>query len=102
MADSIIFKIKDLNDELKNMPGTVQNHDAKIPDLFDELIIDKQLKNKVEKLYRDGHHARAVEEAYKYIDNLVKKMSGESSSALSGSKLMNQTFSPANPKLKFN
>jgi uncharacterized protein (TIGR02391 family) len=47
----------------------------------------------------DRHYARAVEEAYKCLDNVVKDKSGLS---ISGKDLMNQAFSEKNPILKLN
>ena len=67
--------------------------------LFDVLITNKRLNKTVKKLYEDGHHARAVEEAYKFLDNIVKKTSGVNES---GSKLMQTVFSVGNPVLMLN
>jgi len=69
-------------------------------DVFDELVTDKQLKRIVEKLFRDGHHARAVEEAFKFIDNLVKRLSKQNN--LSGASLMTKAFSADRPLLRLN
>ena len=69
---------------------------------FDELITNKSLRKKTRKLFVDGHHARAVEEAYKLIDNFVKKKSNLIDTPLTGSNLMNRAFSPNNPILKLN
>mgnify|MGYP000771987119 FL=1 len=51
------------------------NHDFSIIDAtetesnntstYDAVITNKALRRKTEKLFKDGHHARAVEEAYK-------------------------------------
>ena len=71
-------------------------------DLFDELITNKVLHKKTEKLFKDGHHARAVEEAYKYIDNIVKSKSGMSQSSITGSALMQKSFTSNKPILKLN
>ena len=81
MIDIIFEQIKELNDELKTLPGIVQvepqgsveRYDT--PDLFYQLVTDIELRAVVEKLFRDGHHARAVEESYKFIDNLVNRYS---------------------------
>lgn len=67
---------------------------------LDVLITNKTLYNKVHKLFTDGHHARAVEEAFKLIDNTVKQLSNITD--LSGSHLMNKVFSVNNPILRFN
>lgn len=68
--------------------------------LFDSLVTDRELKKVTEKLFVDGHHARAVEEAYKFLNNLVKKRSGLNSA--DGAGLMRQAFSANSPVLKLN
>ncbi len=107
MIDIFFDEIKELSNELKTLPGIVQlkpqgrveRYDA--PDLFSQLVTDIELRSVVEKLFRDGHHARAVEESYKFIDNLVKEKS-EAESGLTGSKLMTTVFSVGNPVLRIN
>lgn len=107
MIDIIIDQIKELSDELKTLPGiaqlepqgSVEQYDT--PDLFSQLVTDMELRAVVEKLFRDGHHARAVEESYKFIDNLVKGKS-EAEAGLTGSKLMTTVFSVGNPVLRIN
>ena len=86
---------------MKSMPGVTQQNvlTASDIDAFEALITNETLKNKVEKLFRDGHHSRAVEEAYKYLDNFVKKASGIEES---GAKLMQAAFSFNNPILMLN
>lgn len=69
---------------------------------YDNLITNKTLKKKTEKLYKDGHHARAVEEAYKLLDNLVKKKANLQNTNLTGAKLMQMALSPSKPLLKLN
>ena len=99
--DSIFQSISDLNEALHSLKGleTVsEKQDSEIC-LYDLLILDQHLRKKTRKLFMDGHHARAVEEAFKYVDNLVKQSSGV---VLSGSKLMQDVFSPNNPKLRIN
>ena len=71
-------------------------------DFFDELVTNKTLRKKTEKLFKDGHHARAVEEAYKLLDNIVKNKSGMSQSSTTGSALMQKAFTPNKPILKLN
>jgi len=70
--------------------------------LYDELITETQLRKKTEKLFNDGHYARAVEEAYKLLDNIVKKRSGISNGSVSGAPLMTTVFSAKKPILKLN
>lgn len=64
---------------------------------YDELITNGMLRKKTEKLFNDGHHARAVEEAYKLLDNIVQKRAGLQNS---GAALMQKAFSPNAPILK--
>lgn len=70
--------------------------------LYDEVVTNKSLRKKTEKLFKDGHHARSVEEAYKVLDNLVKKKAGLTETDLTGSSLMQTVFSPKKPILKLN
>lgn len=101
LNELIFAEIKLLYSELKDAEGIEKDS---IPErssniLFDQIITDNQLIRKTRKLFVDGHHARAIEEAYKYIDNLVKSKSGLD---ITGSKLMLQVFSVNNPILKMN
>lgn len=78
MDKTIFLKVKRLQEDIDASSGVLPRKDVEkqLPvDAFDQLVTDKALRKTVEKLYRDGHHARAVEEAYKFIDNLVKKNS---------------------------
>jgi uncharacterized protein (TIGR02391 family) len=65
--------------------------------LYYDLVRDEDLKSTTEKLFFDGHYASAVEEAYKCLNNIVKKKSG---STADGANLMRSVFSPKNPTLK--
>ncbi len=67
--------------------------------LYDILVKSEELRDATRKLFLDGHYARAVEEAYKCINNTVKAKSYLSKD---GQDLMNQTFSEKNPILKLN
>lgn len=71
-------------------------------ELFDEVVTNKALRKKTEKLFKDGHHARSVEEAYKLLDNLVKNKADLAKTDLTGSSLMQTVFSPKNPVLRLN
>jgi len=105
MAQEIFIKSINLQHEINAMKGILPQSDYKKIDnkeLFNTLITDSNLRKLVWKLFEEGHHARAVEEAYKYIDNLVKKRAGLSSSTLTGAKLMNKVFNNQNPILKIN
>lgn len=70
--------------------------------LYDEMITNGQLRKKTEKLFKDGHHARAVEEAFKLLDNYVKKKASLENTDKTGQSLMQHVFSPNRPILKFN
>lgn len=82
--------------------GAIERSSTPIKTTYDSVISNKTLRKKTEKLFKDGHHARAVEEAYKLLDNLVKKKAGLQQTDLTGSKLMQSVFSPSKPILKLN
>ena len=67
---------------------------------FDEAVTDGSLRSASRKLFSDGHYARAVEEAFKCLNNTVKSKSGLSK--LDGDTLMREAFSVNNPKLRLN
>ena len=95
MDKTIFLKVKRLQEDIDASSGVLPRKDVEkqLPvDAFDQLVTDKALRKTVEKLYRDGHHARAVEEAYKFIDNLVKKTAKQGDTNLTGSKLMTTIF----------
>lgn len=84
------------------MPGIVEHElsfEHKATNTFDTFITNRNLRKITKKLYEDGHHARAVEEAYKHLDNIVRKFSGINET---GAKLMQSAFSPNNPHIKLN
>ena len=80
-----------------NLKTTNEKYDA-----YNIVVTNNKLRKKTEKLFRDGHHARAVEEAFKLIDNLVKKKASLENTDLTGAKLMQNVFSANNPILKLN
>ena len=65
---------------------------------FDALVTDPDLSATCRTLYRDGHHARAVEEAFKFLAYAVKGRSGEA--VRDGQDLMLYVFNPDNPVLR--
>jgi uncharacterized protein (TIGR02391 family) len=67
--------------------------------LYDILVTSSPLRDATRKLFLDGYYARAVEEAYKCLNNVVKDKSGL---PIDGKDLMNQAFSEKNPILKLN
>lgn len=68
-------------------------------ELYDILVKSKAIRDATRKLFVDRHYARAVEEAYKCLDNVVRDKSGLSTS---GKDLMDKVFSGKNPILKLN
>lgn len=67
---------------------------------FGDLDVHPEIGRAVEKLFRDGHYANAVEDACKVLDGLVKIRSARFD--LSGTDLMQTVFSPKTPVLRFN
>lgn len=100
MYSDVLLSISKLQNEINELPGIVAGFDQE--DAFSEMITDIGLKKHTEKLFRDGHHARAVEEAFKYLDNIVKKTAQLKENKLTGAPLMNRVFSASTPILKLN
>ena len=100
----LLYLAKAIDSDLRSIGVTR----AKIAELqpgsltYDELILEPQLRKKTEKLFKDGHHARAVEEAFKLLDNLVKKRAGLEGSVVSGASMMQNVFSVNEPILRLN
>lgn len=67
--------------------------------LYDELVLDPDLRGATRALYRDGHYTRSVEEGCKALIDLVKRRSGL---AADGTPLMEAAFSEKNPRLRIN
>lgn len=64
---------------------------------FDERNIHTEIGAVSRKLFDDGHYSQATFEAFKYLDNEVKKLSKINDS---GHKLMMLAFAEASPKIK--
>ena len=67
---------------------------------FEELVTDRQLQQVSGSLFRDSHYARAVEEAFKYLNNAVKEKSQLVNQ--DGAALMRTAFSSHSPLLLLN
>lgn len=67
---------------------------------FDEVVINEALRSASRRLFADGHYARAVEEAFKCMNNEVKRKSEVLDS--DGSGLMKRAFSANSPILRLN
>lgn len=67
---------------------------------FDQIVDDDELRQTCRALFLDGYYALAVEEAYKCVNNIVKRLSGLNH--LDGVNLMKNAFSLNNPVLRLN
>ena len=67
---------------------------------FEQLVTDSQLKQVSGPLFRDRHYARAVEEAFKLLNNAVKEKSAIANQ--DGAGLMQTAFSANSPVLYLN
>lgn len=102
-ATGVLLAVNGLQNELNNLPGQISTHSSdsgQVVDPFDVFVTDKELAKITKKLFSDGHHARSVEEGFKFLNNLVKKQSGLNK--LDGANLMRQAFSANAPVLKLN
>ena len=101
-VNTLLFA-KKLHEELKSLGVSTSKSVSDVPDKsqYDTLVTEPSLRKKTEQLFKDGHHARAVEEAYKLLDNIVKKRAGITDSK-TGASLMQHAFSAINPLLRLN
>ena len=101
IASGLSNFLRSLNDagyevrRIETQPETPES-----PNLFQELITDSQLRQASGPLFRDRHYARAVEEAFKYLNNAVKDKSGRTEG--DGASLMQTVFSANAPILLLN
>lgn len=68
--------------------------------LYEGMQFHKEIINASEQLFKDGHYAPAIFEAFKAVNNFVKKKTGKSD--LDGKDLMAQAFRLENPIIKLN
>ena len=97
MSD-ILRSLGEAGYEIRRVAPTVTG--PKSRDCFDEVVTNEPIRQVSGDLFRNGHYARAVEEAFKCLNNAVKDKSGRSSA--DGSGLMKTVFSANSPVLKFN
>lgn len=104
MFANLLREMSFLQKDLDFLGGgrAISSANEDIPEIFDQIVTDPILREKTRKLFRDGHHSRAVEEAYKYLDNLVKKTAALPDKKLTGSSLMQKVFSSDRPVLRIN
>ncbi len=67
--------------------------------LFDKMKLHPKIIEASESLFKDGHYAPAILEAFKAVNNFVKQKTGKS---LDGKALMAEVFSERNPCIKLN
>jgi uncharacterized protein (TIGR02391 family) len=73
---------------------------ADVPDplaLFDAIVTEPELRDETRQLFADGHYPQAVEEGFKYLNNLVKRRTNLNAD---GSGLMTNAFSLNDPLLR--
>lgn len=97
-AGELLRSISEAGYELRSVRQSGQ--DRTWADLFDELVTSEPLREASGSLFRDGHYARAVEEAFKCLNNAVRDKSGLTSP--DGVRLMRSAFSANDPVLKLN
>ena len=67
---------------------------------FDSVVTDRKLRQLCRKLLADGHYTLAVEQAFKFVNNMVKEKSGVGDK--DGADLMWKVFSDNSPGLMLN
>ena len=67
---------------------------------FDSVVTDRKLRQLCRKLLADGHYTLAVEQAFKFVNNMVKEKSGVGDK--DGADLMWNVFSDNSPGLMLN
>lgn len=68
--------------------------------LYDRLVTSEPIREASRKLFRDRHFARAVEEAFKCLNNAVRDKAGLQ--GIDNRELMQKTFSAKTPALRLN
>lgn len=68
-------------------------------DLYDTLVTDLALRKATRTLYRDEHYVQAVNEAYKVVNNTVKK---KAATDKDGGPMMMVVFDRTKPVLRLN
>ena len=68
--------------------------------LYDAMVSDGSLRQATRRLFRDGYYAQAVGEAYKVVNNTVKKKA--STPDKDGTPMMMAVFDRSKPILRLN
>lgn len=93
-------RLRSLSAHLSQLPGVTRPTASEGDVPLERIVSDQELLRFVAPLYANGHYVQAVEEACKFLDNLVKRRSGNSNQT--GAGLMRTVFSPKKPVLKLN
>ena len=95
---NILRSINDAGFELRRADTSISN----VPslDCFEELVTNNLIRESSSSLFRDGHYARAVEEAFKCLNSAVRTKSGVNDK--DGADLMRAAFSANSPVLSLN
>lgn len=96
---AILAEARSIQEEINSFPGVSRPKAGYILPELEQVVTDKKLFETVAKLFQDGHHAKAVQQAFVYLNNLVKR---QTRNTADGAKLMNAVFSPNNPTLTLN
>jgi len=103
--DSVRYALercRQLDHVIQSLPGILApSSKQQSPLLLDWAVRDDELYRVVSKLFSDGHYARAVEEGFKFLNNLIKDLA-EVTPPKDGADLMRNVFSPKKPVLKLN
>ena len=95
---NILRSLSDAGYEVRRAP---QLGDTQSPlTFFEELVSDSRIRGVSGSLFRDRYFARAVEEAFKLLNNAVREKSGLAEK--DGSALMRDAFSANSPTLRLN
>jgi uncharacterized protein (TIGR02391 family) len=79
---------------------SIQNASKNNTELFDTLLLHPKITKVSKKLFADGHYAQAILEAFKAVNNAVKKKSGITNK--DGQALMAIVFNEERPIIKLN
>lgn len=96
-AELAEFVLTDTRPLTKGVQAAYGQARAGEPAVYDLLISDRELVSATRDLFVNRHYAQSVEQAFKYINNLVKNRTGL---AFDGADLMNRAFSVGAPVLK--
>lgn len=99
MSDDSVLQVLELArgmDRASAQAGT-DPRTQRIEPPYEAAVTDTELRGVTEQLFRDGHYSQAIEEGFKYLNNLVKK---RTRLGADGAGLMTAAFSPGAPRLR--